>query len=94
MAATRNLGSFYWTTIRYPYKPKELWESAHTQEIDGKFRYGSGIALRLPLSTFALVLGKWGPAKSESQALTDAIGGRILGDTEYDWDMIRNQYVE
>lgn len=94
MSATRNIGPFYWTHIKYPYKPKELIEPAHTQEIDGLFRLGNGWALRIPLTKHALVFGKWVAAKTESQALTDAIGGRILNDMEYDWDMIRTQNVD
>lgn len=90
MAATHDLGTFYWTTIRYGAKPPIFVERAETQEIDEPFRRGEGWAFRIPLTTKAVVLGKWlSQAVSESHALTYAIGGRILKDSEIDWDLIR-----
>ena len=76
-------------TIVYPVKPKELWEKAETQEIDIPYRGGDGIALRLPFTRLGLVLGRWNTQYEESQALTHAIGGRAMAQTEVDWDTVR-----
>lgn len=90
MATTHDLGTYYWTTIRYGAKPPVLVERAETQEIDEPFRRGEGWAIRIPFTTKAFVIGKWlSSAASESHALTYAIGGRILEDNEIDWDKIR-----
>ena len=89
MANTHDIGPFYWTTIRYVTKPKVFIEKAESQEIDGKFRKGSGIAFRVPGSTLGIVIGLWvSKADSESHALTHAIRGRVVTD-ELDWDIIR-----
>lgn len=90
MAQTHDIGTFYWTTIKYLGKPKVLIERAESQEIDGKFRRGVGVAFRVPFSTLGVVLGKWvSQAESESHALSYAIGGRILDDNEFNWDHLR-----
>ena len=89
MANPRDIGPFYWHTLVYPVKPKELWEKAETQEIDTPFRGGVGISIRLPLTRLALVIGKWVFQFEESQALTNAIRGRALPEEEIDWDFVR-----
>ena len=89
MANPRDIGPFYWHTLVYPVKPKELWEKAETQEIDTPFRGGVGVSIRLPLTRLALVVGKWTSRFEESQALTNAIRGRALPEEEIDWDFVR-----
>jgi len=90
MAATHDIGTYYWTTIRYGVIPKIFVERAETQEIDEPYRRGEGWAFRIPFSTKAVVVGKWlSKAESESHALTYAIGGRLLSETEVDWDKVR-----
>jgi hypothetical protein len=90
MAATHDVGSFYWTTIKYLSKPSILVERAESQEIDLPFRRGVGVAFRVPFSTFGIVFGKWvSAAPSESHALSYAIGGRVVTDDELDWDHVR-----
>jgi hypothetical protein len=90
MAATHDIGTYYWTTIRYLSKPRVLIERAESQEIDPPFRRGVGVAFRLPFSTRGVVLGKWvAAAASESHALSYAIGGRVVSDQEFDWDTVR-----
>jgi len=89
LANPRDIGPFYWHTLVYPVKPKELWEKAETQEIDTPFRGGVGVSIRLPLTRVALVVGKWISQFEESQALTNAIRGRALPEEEIDWDFVR-----
>jgi hypothetical protein len=89
VANPRDLGPFYWHTLVYPVKPKELWEPAETQEISEPFRGGKGLSIRLPLTRLALVVGKWKASFEESQALTNAIRGRVLLEEETDWEFIR-----
>lgn len=92
---TKDIGKyFYWLTINYNYKPAELWEKAETQEIDGKYRNGVGIAIRMPFSSKAVVIGYWRTSYSESQALTVAINGRGMRQEEVDWDYIRDYSME
>lgn len=90
MAKTRDIGSsFFWHTMVYPVKPPVLWERSETQEIDGKYRFGVGWAIRLPFTRLSIVIGKWIKQYTESQALTVAIRGRAMTEDEVDWDYIR-----
>jgi len=89
MANPRDIGPFYWHPLVYPVKPPVLWERAETQEIDYPFRGGAGVAIRLPFTRLALVLGKWIAQYEEGVALTNAIRGRALPEEELDWDYVR-----
>ncbi len=89
MAKTHDVGNFYWHTLVYPVKVKGVVEKAETQEIDGLFREGYGIAVKIPFTRFAVVLGKWGKSHEERMALTRAINGRAMKQEEVDWDVIR-----
>lgn len=89
MANPRDFGPIYWHTLVYPVKPPILWEKAVTQEIDGKYRGGVGLSIRLPFTRLALVLGRWTHVFEESQALTNAIAGRSLSEEEINWDYVR-----
>lgn len=85
----KEFGNTYWHTLTYPVKPKGLWEKAYTQEIDEPFRAGEAVAIRLPFTCKAVVIGRWVGSHAESEALTYAIRGRYLGDDELDWDVLR-----
>jgi hypothetical protein len=89
MAKPRSIKSVYWHPLIYPIKPPVLWEPAETQEIEEPYRFGKGYAVRLPLTRVALVVGTWRSRFSESQALTNAIRGRIMMEDEVDWDYVR-----
>jgi hypothetical protein len=89
VANPRDVGPFYWHTLVYPVKPKELWERAETQEIAEPYRGGVGVSIRLPLTRLAIVVGKWNASFDEGQALTNAIRGRYLPEEEVDWEYIR-----
>ena len=82
--------SFYWHSINYGYKPKELFEKAESREIEPPFRAGKGLAIRFPFSKRGLVIGLWRKTGlSELQALTYAVNGRGLNKDEVNWDHIR-----
>ena len=89
MAKTHDVGTYYWHTLVYPVKPKDLWERAETQEIDEPYRGGSGWSIRLPLTRLAIVLGKWTQTYTEGAALTRAVAGRDMNKAEVNWDLIR-----
>lgn len=94
MAKTKDLGPIFWHTMVYPIKPPVLWERSETQEIDGKYRFGKGIAIRFPFTRLSLVIGRWVAMYDESKALTIAIRGRVMAEDEVDWDYIRAGVAE
>lgn len=89
MANPRSIGKFYWHPMVYPVKPPVLVERAETQEIDGDYRFGSGVSLRVPFTRFSLIVGKWVRKYDERIALTHAVKGRAMSQDEVDWDRIR-----
>ena len=89
MAQTHSVGKYYWHKFKYPVKLKGLKDLAETQEIDPPFRYGKGVALRVPFTKFALVVGRWDKSFDEGVALTRAINGRNMSYDEVDWDIVR-----
>ena len=96
MALTKDLGPFYGHAIFYRLKPKGFIERAYSQEIDGEYRKGFGLAFRLPFTCHGLVLGVWRKTGyTERQALSAAIGGRGLKRDEKEaWDRIRHGVEE
>jgi hypothetical protein len=88
MANIHSVHKLYWQVLKYPYNPKQFLDVSETQEIDAPFRHGTGTAIHLPFTKYVLILGTWKGTKGESEALTYAIGGRILTDDEVDWDSI------
>ena len=89
MAKTHSIGKLYWHGLIYPVKPGVLLDPAETQEIEEPFRGGKGWAVRLPFTRLALVVGKWHQAYDERIALTRAIAGRAIPESEFDWDTVR-----
>ena len=75
--------------MRYPVNPPVLVERAETQEIDGDYRFGSGVSLRIPFTRFSLIVGKWVRKYDERTALTHAVKGRAMSQDEVDWNRIR-----
>lgn len=84
MPNTKEVGSLFAHTMKYPNTNFPLFEKGFSQEIDHPFRKGSSIVVRLPLSTTALVIGKWGAEQDEDDALTEAIGARFIDFGEID----------
>lgn len=69
----------YVHTMKYPSRHFPLTEPGRTQEIEPPYRQGHGRVFRLPLTTAAVVVGRWQDAQDEGEALTEAIGMRELG---------------
>lgn len=93
MPITKDLGPFYCHTIDYRKKPRGLIERAYSQEIEGKYRRGYGLAIRKPFSTKGLVVGFWkNTGYNETQALTSALNAKplIQADNDKAWLAIRN----
>jgi hypothetical protein len=85
-------GRMYYHHLEYSTPPKfgKLIERARTQEIDEPFRFGIGIAIRMPFTKKAVVVGKWvHMAPDEGTALTYAVMGRVVKDDELEWDTVR-----
>lgn len=95
MAQTKDLGPLYAHILIYPIRPKVFVERAYSQEIDGQYRKGYGIAVRMPFTNKAIVLGLWKKTGyTESEGLTYAIKGRGLSAEDKAWDKIRNGAIE
>jgi hypothetical protein len=82
MPQVHDIGTKTYThAMRYPTRKFPIFDTGgYTQEIEHPFRTGKALVLRIPFSTYAVVLGRWGETKPEEQALTDAIGARRLDD--------------
>lgn len=81
MPQVHNIGeSMYLHTMKYPSRKFPLTEPGDTQEIESPYRVGKGRVFRIPLTTRAVVVGRWEGHREEHDALTDAIGIRELGD--------------
>ena len=92
MAKTHDFGKkYFWHFMVYPLKPKVVFETSTTQEIEDPFRFGKGVVFRLPLTRLSIVIGKWVARYEESQALTNAIAGRPVEQDEFDWDNVRGE---
>lgn len=88
MSELHSVHKIYWQWMKYPFNPKQFKDVSETQEIEYPFRHGRGVALHVPFTKWVLILGKWLSSKTESEALTYAIGGRILSEDEINWDKI------
>lgn len=64
--------------MKYPSKNFPLLDLGETQEIETPYRYGKSIVLRVPLSTGAVVVGRWLSEEPEDSALRRAIRARDL----------------
>ena len=65
-------------TMRYPTKKFPIIDKGETQEIEDPFRNGRSLVFRIPLSTSAVVIGRWQTRFSEETALRRAIQARDL----------------
>jgi len=74
-----NIGSLYGQIIKYPHRNAlPIVEKGWTNEIDEPYRKGSCLVFRLPFTKPGLVIGWFGRAQDETEALTAAIWGREL----------------
>jgi hypothetical protein len=85
-----NIGPLYVTTVKYPHRNfSPIIEKGWTHEIDEPYRRGSCLVVRLPFTHPGIVIGLWGAAQDEEDALTAAIWGRQLNipvDELLEWD--------
>jgi len=65
-------------TMKYPARNFPLIDKGETQEIEDPYRNGRSLVFRIPLSTTALVVGRWQTRFSEDMALRRAIQARDL----------------
>jgi hypothetical protein len=85
-----SIGPIYGQMIKYPHRDLHpILEKGWTHEIDEPYRKGSCLVFRIPFTKPGFVLGKWGKAQDEEEALTAAIWGRRLDvsvDELLEWD--------
>lgn len=82
MSEVREIGrSFYVQKLYYITKPAPLVDMVATNEIHPPYRTGRALALRVPFTKIALILGRWVDAhRSEQDALLAAMRGRVTQD--------------
>lgn len=61
MASAHDIGNIYLTTMKHlpGTKPPLFERDAETREIDGKYRIGRGVSLRIPFTRRCIVIGRW-----------------------------------
>ena len=92
---TKDLGPFYTHKIFYRLKPKGFIEKAFSQEVEGKYRKGFAVAVRIPFTQHGVVVGVWRKTGyNEYQALAAAMGARGLKANEEAWEAIRDGVTE
>ncbi len=64
--------------MRYPTRRFPLVDRGQTTEIEYPYRAGASLVFRVPLSTRAVVLGRWTEQQDEETALRGAIGWREI----------------
>lgn len=76
MAKTWSISkNWFWSTLTYAHRGWPWFERGDTQEIEWPYRRCNSFVVRFPFTRKALVLGKWGPARSETDALLHAVRG-------------------
>jgi hypothetical protein len=70
----------YIKTLRYPHRKVAplLGERAWTQEIEPPYRTGLALAVRIPFTVRAVVLGRWVSAATEEEVDELALRSRRL----------------
>ena len=71
-------GNRYVTLYRYPKVPRLplLGVGCETRETDRPFRVGYGVAVRLPLTRWAVIVGEWShdlPGETDDEKLRAAL---------------------
>lgn len=90
MPQTHDIGRRFVTTMKYP--PTGSWpryeRDAYIREIEEPYRIGSGTAVRIPLTRYALIFGRWDDdGGDEVERLTEALRA---SDVDADSDDIRS----
>jgi hypothetical protein len=70
----------FWHGMR-THKAAPIIDTGFTQEVEPPFRHATSRVFRVPLTPFAVAIGRWSTITSkEGPSLMRAIGGRELGD--------------
>ena len=77
MAQTHDVGSWFFHRMAYPGRKFPLCEKGDTQETSYPYRRATSVVLRLPLTRYALVVGRWGQPQDEEEALLRSL---VLGE--------------
>lgn len=79
MPKTRRIISDNWflSSLTYGSRWWPWIERGDTQEIEWPYRKSKSLVVRAPLTRTALVVGKWGPPRSEMEALLEAVRGDL-----------------
>ena len=85
MPPTRRITkNWFWSTLTYAHRGLPWVERGDTQEIEWPYRHASSLVIRLPFTLPALVVGRWGPPRPETEALLHAVRGDFRGLEELD----------
>lgn len=77
MPHVQDIGTKWYThRMSYPTTSFPIIERGATQEIEYPFRTGNALVMRVPFTTMAMVVGRWGDVRNEEEALSSAIGAR------------------
>lgn len=78
---THDIGRFFWHTIRLE-KGSPFFHRHPTHEIDPPYRFSNSLLIRMPFTSYGIVLGWWHTvARTEEQAILAGMSGRELGST-------------
>lgn len=75
---THGIGKFFWHSISLKRKTP-ICHRFPTHEIDAPYRWSNSLILRLPGTTYGLVLGWWHSAtRTEEEAILAGMAGRDM----------------
>lgn len=78
-----SIGAFFWHTISLK-KKSDLYHRSPSHEVEAPYRWSNSVILRIPWSSYGLVLGHWqATSRTEEQMLLDALQGRQMTDDEF-----------
>ena len=80
---THDLGNFFWHKINLQrHSPYVHRNPSH--EVEAPYRWSNSLILRLPGTSYGLVLGYWrATERTEEQMLMEAMQGRQMSDEEF-----------
>lgn len=80
---THDIGRFFWHSISLR-KKSPIVHTCSTHEIDPPYRWSKSLILRLPWTTYGLVLGWWRDTdRTEEQAILAGMQGRDMSYQDY-----------
>lgn len=94
---THELGRLFWHSIRLN-KDSPIFHRYPTHEVDYPYRWANSLIIRLPGTSYGLVVGLWHSTdRTEEQTLLEALEGRSLGAmefTEFDKQNIQRNLID